>query len=193
MKKQLISRFHIFLVGLTSIYALIAINILSFIDPRRINSDGSWFITSIRFADLLALTLIAFTVIILITVNFIDKIASKMSFIIAVIFTGFCFIYAGLTWNWQFYFLTFFLSNIGIGFLIPISMRLIFQALPSDKRRLNYIRFIILYIVGWVFISALIFIALAIQFWRYIYIIIGIISIISSFLIISFEGLSEMR
>lgn len=193
MKKQIISRFHIFLVGLTSIYALIAINVLSFIDPRRINSDGSWFITTIRFADLIALTLITSTIIILVTVNFIDKMASKMSFIVAIIFTGFCFIYAGLTWNWQFYFVTFFLSNIGIGFLIPISMRLIVQVLPSDKRRLNNLIFLISCIVGWVFIPALIFIALAIQFWRYIYITTGIISIISSFLIVSFEGLSEMR
>ena len=120
MTRQILMRFIIPWVFLSSIFVGVVFNFLSFIYPGIIDNVGSWFITTLNFSDLLAITFIVFTIILLITIQFIDKIAHRSTLIICVILTGFSLIYTSFSWNWQIYFINFLITGVGIGFIFPI-------------------------------------------------------------------------
>ena len=180
-------RFIIPFVILSSNFVGVVLNFLSFYNPEIIDNVGSWFITPIRFADLLAITFIIFTFILLTTIKFIDKIARDSTLIICVIFTGFSLIYTSFSWNWQIYFMNFLLTGVGLGFIVPIIIRLMNRVLPSDQSKIPYSIFFLLTIVIWVISFGFIFTQIGAKFWRLLFIIVGGINIFSSILILNLE------
>ena len=192
MDKQIILRFIIPIFILSSIFSGAILNFASFLAPSIIDSNGSWIITQIRLAELLVLAFIAFVVFLLITIRITAKV-NKQILIIGVIFTGFTYIYTGFTWNWQTYFIIFIMSSAGIGFITPIFANFLIRALPSDQSKNNYLIFALLTIIGWILCFYFLFNSIGIQFWRLLYIILGGISVLSSILIIHFEGPSEIK
>ncbi|GAH04374.1 unnamed protein product, partial [marine sediment metagenome] len=180
-------------VILSSIFVGVVFNFLSFFNPEIVNNDGSWFITPVRFADLLAITFIIFTFILLTTIQFIDKIARDSTLIICVILTGFSLIYISFSWNWQTYFINFLITGVGFGFIFPIIIRLMNRVLPSDRSKNPYLIFFFLTIVMWVISFGLIFMLIGVRFWRLLYFIVGTINIFSSILIINLEGRMDTR
>ncbi|MBA7517887.1 hypothetical protein ES705_09943 [subsurface metagenome] len=186
-------RFIIPYVILSSIFVGVVFNFLSFFNPEIVNNDGSWFITPVRFADLLAITFIIFTFILLTTIQFIDKIARDSTLIICVILTGFSLIYISFSWNWQTYFINFLITGVGFGFIFPIIIRLMNRVLPSDRSKNPYLIFFFLTIVMWVISFGLIFMLIGVRFWRLLYFIVGTINIFSSILIINLEGRMDTR
>ncbi len=187
MNRQIFMRLIIPWVFLSSIFVGVGLNFLLFIYPEIIDYFGTWLISDIRVSDLLAITFIIFTFILLITVKFIDKIAHRSTLIICVIITGFSLIYTGFAWNWQIYFMNFLLTGVGIGFIVPIFIRLMNRVLPSDQRKIPYSIFFLLTIVIWVISFGFIFTLIGAKFWRLLFIIVGIINIFSSILIINLE------
>lgn len=188
MNRQLIVKFIIPVLILSSIFVGIVFNFLSFINPTIVDYVGSWFITSLSFSDLLAITFIVFTIILLITIKFIDKIAHKSTLIICVVLTGFSLIYTSFSWNWKIYFLNFLITGVGIGFILPIFIRIIIRALPSDWSNGPYLIFLLLTIVILLISFGFIFMLIGVKFWRLLFIIVGTINIFSSILIISLKG-----
>ena len=185
--------FMIPFVILSSNFVGVVLNFLSFYNPEIVNNAGSWFITPVRFADLLAITFIVFTIILLTTIKFIDKIARDSTLIICVIFTGFSLIYTSFSWNWQTYFINFLITGVGIGFIFPIIIRLMIRVLPTDQSKTPYLIFFLLTIVMWVISFGYIFMQIGVRFWRLLYIIVGTINIFSSILIINLEGRMDTR
>ena len=165
MTRQIFLRFIIPWVFLSSIFVGVSFNFLSFMYPEIIDYVGSWFITAIKFSDLFAITFILFTIILLTTIIFIDKIASTSSLIICVIFTGFILIYTSFTWNWQIYFMNFLLAGVGIGFIVPIIIRLMIRVLPSDRSKTPYLIFFLLTVVVWVISYSFLFMLRGVEFW----------------------------
>ena len=178
-------------VVLSSIFIGVVFNFLSFIYPGIIDNVGSWFITTLNFSDLLAITFIVFTIILLITIKFIDKIAHRSTLIICVILTGFSLIYTSFSWNWQIYFLNFLITGVGIGFIFPIITRLMIRVLPSEGKKKPYLIFFLLTIVIWVISSGFIFMQIGIKFWRLLFIVVGSINIFSSIFILNLEDHKE--
>lgn len=192
MSKQTIFRFIIPIFILSSVFSGLTLNFASFFNSSIIDSKGSWFISVLRFADLLAISFILFYVILLITIAIVEKI-NKPFLIIGIIFTGFTYIYAGITWNWVFYFIMFIMSSIGIAFITPVILKYITRALPSDKRKNNYLIYTLLTIIGWIVCFFILFNIIGVHFWRFLYIISGVIAVFSSLFIIYFEGPSEIK
>lgn len=192
MTRQIFMRFLIPFVILSSIFVGVVFNFLSFYNPEIVDNVGSWFITPVRFADLLAITFIIFTFILLTTIKFIDKIARDSTLIICVIFTGFSLIYTSFSWNWQIYFINFLITGVGIGFIFPIAIKLMIRVLPSDRSNTPNLIFFLL-IVIWVISFGYIFMQIGVRFWRLLYIIVGTINIFSSILIINLEGRMDTR
>ena len=193
MTRQIFMRFIIPCVILSSIFVGVVFNFLSFINPGIVDNDGSWFITPVRFADLLALTFIIFTFILLTTIKFIDKIARDSTLIICVILTGFSLIYASFSWNWQIYFINFLITGVVIGFIFPIIIKLMIRVLPSDRSSTPYLIFFLLTVVMWVISFGFMFMLIGVRFWRLLFIIVGTINIFSSILIINLEGRMDTR
>ena len=193
MTRQIFMRFMIPFVILSSNFVGVVLNFLSFYNPEIVNNSGSWFITPVRFADLLAITFIIFTFILLMTIKFIDKIARDTILIICVILTGFSLIYISFSWNWQTYFINFLITGVGIGFIFPIIIRLMIRVLPTDQSKTPYLILFLLTIVMWVISFGYIFMQIGVRFWRLLYIIVGTINIFSSILIINLEGRMDTR
>ena len=193
MNRQIFMRLIIPWVFLSSIFVGVGFNFLLFIYPEIIDYFGTWFISDIRFSDLLAITFIIFTFILLITVKFIDKIAHRSTLIICVIITGFSLIYTSFAWNWQIYFMNFLLTGVGIGFIVPIIIRLMNRVLPSDQSKITYSIFFLLTIVIWVISFGFIFTLIGAKFWRLLFIVVGSINIFSSFLILNLEEHIDAR
>ncbi|MFX1345642.1 MAG: hypothetical protein ACFFBC_03200 [Promethearchaeota archaeon] len=193
MIRQLYIRFAIPCAIISSVFVGAILNLLSFLDPSIIDNDGSWFISSIRFADLFAITLIIFTVISLTTIKFIEKIPHDTVLIVCVILTGFSLIYTSFSWNWQIYFMNFLITSIGISLILPIFIELMTGILPSDRSKTPYLIFFLLTIVIWVLTFSIIYLLIGVRFWRLLYIIVGTINIFSSILIINLEGSIDTR
>ena len=193
MNRQIFMRLIIPWVFLSSIFVGVGFNFLLFIYPEIIDYFGTLFISDIRFSDLLAITFIIFTFILLITVKFIDKIAHRSTLIICVIITGFSLIYTSFAWNWQIYFMNFLLTGVGIGFIVPIIIRLMNRVLPSDQSKITYSIFFLLTIVIWVISFGFIFTLIGAKFWRLLFIVVGSINIFSSFLILNLEEHIDAR
>lgn len=193
MTRKIFMRFIIPYGILSSIFVGVVFNFLSFMNPGIVDNVGSWFITPVRFSDLLAITFIIFTFTLLTTIKFIDKIARTSTLVICVILTGFSLIYTSFTWNWQIYFMNFLLTGIGIGLILPIIIRLMIRVLPSDRSKNPYLIFFLLTTVVWVVSSGFIFVLLGVRFWRLLFIIVGTINIFSSILILNLENSSDAR
>ena len=193
MIRQLYIRFAIPCVIISSVFVGVVLNFLSFFDPSIIDNDGSWFITPIRFADLLAITLIIFTVISLTTIKFIEKIPRDTILIVCVILTGFSLIYTSFSWNWQIYFMNFLITSIGISLILPIFIELMIRVLPSDLSKTPYLIFFVLTMVIWGITFGIIFTLIGVRFWRLLYFIVGTINIFSSILIINLEASMDTR
>jgi len=193
MTRQIFMRFMIPFVILSSNFVGVVLNFLSFYNPEIVNNSGSWFITPVRFADLLAITFIIFTFILLMTIKFIDKIARDSTLIICVIFTGFSLIYTSFSWNWQIYFINFLITGVIIGLIFPIVIKLMIRVLPLDRSSTPYLIFFLLTVVMWVSSFGFIFMLIGVRFWRLLFIIVGTINIFSSILIINLEGRVDTR
>jgi len=193
MTRQILMRFIIPWVFLSSIFVGVVFNFLSFMYPGIVDNVGSWFITTLNFSDLLAITFIVFTIILLITIQFIDKIAHRSTLIIFVILTGFSLIYTSFSWNWPIYFLNFLITGVGIGFILPIIIRLMIRVLPSDRSNTPYLIFFLLTIVVWIISSGFIFMLIGVKFWRLLFIVVVSINIFSSILILNLEDHMDAR
>lgn len=176
-EKILILKFYLPFIFLAIIFMGPILNFIMFSNRNTLNTYWSFFINNFNFADLMALTFILFTVIFLFSYYFSEKIACKPAIILSTIFIGYNCIYAGFSWTWEIYFLTFVLTGATVGFLIPMILKLIRNSINMERRK-NYHNLVFpISILVWILIEIIAFTLLGPHSWKIIYIVIGIISI----------------
>jgi len=179
-EKILVFKFYMPFIFLASIFMGPILNIIMFLDRTIPNTYWSFFINVTNFADLMAITFIIFTVIFLLSYYFSDKIPSKPTVIISNIFIGFNCIYAGFSWTWELYFLTFIFISATVGFLIPMIFKLIRNSINLETTKIYYNLIFPISILVWILIEIIVFILLGPGSWKILYIVSGIIAIATS-------------
>ncbi|MEE9377627.1 MAG: hypothetical protein V3V33_06285 [Candidatus Lokiarchaeia archaeon] len=176
-EKKIILKFYMPFIFLASIFMGPILNFIMFFDRKILNTYWSFFITQAKFTDLMALTFILFTVIFFFSNYFSEKIACKPAIIISNIFIGYNCIYAGFSWTWELYFLTFVLIGATLGFLIPMIFKLIRNSINMERRNIYHKLVFPISILVWILIEIIVFTLLGRYSWKMLYIVIGIIAI----------------
>jgi len=182
-------RFYIPLIFVASIFLGPVFNFLMFFYKKIPNSYWSFYITTIQFADIMALTFILFSVVFVITFTFLKNIAKEPAISLSLIVIGFNCIYAAFTTTWPFYVITFIIIGGTIAFALPKIFALINDIAKTEGVRKYHLSIIPVSSVIWLLIQGIIFEVLGIQLWRTLYIIIGIINIVSAPIIFLYKEL----
>lgn len=182
-------RFYIPLIFVASIFLGPVFNFLMFFYKKIPNSYWSFYITTIKFADIMALTFILFSVVFIITFTFLKNIAKEPAISFSLIIIGFNCIYAAFTTTWPFYVITFIIIGGTIAFALPKIFALINDIAKTERVRTYHLSIIPVSSVIWLLIQSIIFEVLGIQLWRTLYIIIGIINIVSAPIIFLYKEL----
>lgn len=182
-------RFYIPLIFVASIFLGPVFNFLMFFYKKIPNSYWSFYITTIQFADIMALTFILFSVVFIITFTFLKNIAKEPAISLSLILIGFNCIYAAFTTTWPFYVITFIIIGGTIAFALPKIFELINDIAKTEGVRTYHLSIIPVSSVIWLLIQSIIFELLGLQLWRTLYIIIGIINLVSAPIIFLYKEL----
>lgn len=187
MEKQTFIKFVIPLVFIASIYSGVFYNFAIWLNYGIFETYWSFFVTSSTFTNILTITFITFTIVLLVSINFVDKIMIKPIITFAIIIIGFCCIYISFTFMIEWMFLYFFLMGLSIAYLSPCLLKLTTQVLRSEIKKTYYKYSFVAFILIWILLSAILFGALGVFYpassWRFLYLITGIINIAASPLI----------
>ena len=180
MKKIANLRFFVPLIFIASIFLGPVYNFILFYYKKIPNTYWSFDITSIQFADIMAITFILFTIIFLVTINFSKKIAYEPAISLCFVIIGFTCIYAAFATTWLIYLITFIVIGGISGFFLPKIINLMTDMANDEKIKIYYIFILPISAFVWIFIHGIIFELIGMQSWRVSYIIIGILNIASS-------------
>ncbi len=121
--------------------------------------------------------------------TFLKNIAKEPAISFSLILIGFNCIYAAFTTTWPIYVITFIIIGGTIAFALPKIFALINDIAKTERVRTYHISIIPVSSVIWLLIQSIIFELLGIQLWRTLYIIIGIINIVSAPIIFLYKEL----
>lgn len=177
MEKLIILKFFIPFAVLASIFSGPIYNLLMFLNPEILESQWSIFVYNIPIANLMALSFILFSIIFLISIRFVDKIAKEPLIIAAIIIIGYCSIFASLLWTWEIIILVFLITSSLLAYLIPTLIRFTSNKIQNKGMHSKLIFPISSFI--WVVISFALFFNNG-DAWRILYLVTGIINICAS-------------
>ena len=187
MKKQTIIEFIIPIALLSSIYSGIYYNLAIWIKDSIFETYWSFFLTDSTFTTIMTITFIIFTIVLLVSIFYIDKLIKKPVMIFLVILIGFCSIYISFTTTIESNFLYFFLIGISIAYLTPCLKKMAENKVLSENMEGYYEYYFYITVVAWIVLSVILFTSLGNFYpassWRFLYLITGIINIISAPLI----------
>ncbi|MHA2283854.1 MAG: hypothetical protein ACXAC5_23685 [Promethearchaeota archaeon] len=187
MEKQTIIKLVIPFVFIASIYSGVFYNFIIWYNYGTFETYWSFFLTSSTFTNVMTITFITFTIVLIFSINFLDKITSKPIIIIGVILIGFCCIYISFTYTVEWFFLYYFLMGLSIAYITPCLLKLTTELMRAENKKESYRYSFIILIIVWLFLSAILFGALGIYYprssWRFLYLVTGIINIAASPLI----------
>lgn len=187
MEKQTFFKFVIPLVFIASIYSGIFYNFAMWLNYGIFETYWSFFVTSSTFTNIITIAFITFVIVLLVSINFLDKIIKKPVIIFCIILIGFCCIYISLTFMVEWLFLYFFLMGLSIAYLTPCLLKLTTQVIGREIKKENYKHSLAAFIIVWILLSALLFGVLGNFYpassWRFLYLITGIINIAAAPLI----------
>ncbi len=181
MENQTILKFFIPFAVLSSIFSGPVYNLLMFLNPNTLESHWSIFVYTIPIANLMALSFVLFSVIFVISMRFVDKIAKEPLIISAIIIIGYSSIFASLLWTWEIVILVFLITSSLLAYLIPVLSRFASNKIQNRSKRGKLI-FPISSLI-WVLISFALFFTIG-DAWRILYFVTGIINICASSVII---------
>lgn len=180
MKKIANLRFFIPLVFIGSIFLAPAFNFILFFYNKIPNTYWSFRITDIQFADIMALTVISFSIIFFLSYKYSEKIPLEPAISLTLVLIGFFCIYAAFATIWIFYLITFIIIGVASGFILPKIIDLIVDTSRVEKIKRYQLLFLPISIIVWLLIHSIIFELIGMQLWRISYIMIGILNIVSS-------------
>jgi hypothetical protein len=180
MKKLTIVKFFLPLLIVASVFSGPMYNLLIFLNIGIIEAHWSLFYDPIFFANLMAISFVIFTIILIITTRWIEKILSDLSIILGILIIGFCCIFASLIWVWEIIVMVFIITSVASAFLIPMLVKktsnTIRDKYESGRR---YSLVLPLGALLWIALSYLLLTLFGVH-WRFFYMITGIINISSS-------------
>ncbi len=167
---------------LSSVFIGPLYNLLIFLNTHILESHWSIFIDDVAFANLMALSFIMFSLILIISIKFVEKITKEPLIITGIIIIAFSCIYAGLTWVWEIVILAFIITSSTIAFLIPVIIK--YTSDKIEKENENRLSKFVLPIstLLWIMISFALFSYIG-DAWRLLYFVAGGINIISAIVI----------
>lgn len=187
MEKQTIIKLAIPFVFLASIYSGIFYNFVFWLNFSSFNTYWSFFITPSTFTDTMGIIFIVFTIVLLVSINLMDKITYKPIITFCIILIGFCCIYISVTFTVEWLFLYYFLMGLSIAYLTPCLIKLTNEKIKTESKKEKYKHSFAIIILIWLFVSAILFLGLGTFYpassWRLLYLVTGIINIASSPLI----------
>lgn len=186
-KRTIIRRLAIPFAFLASIYSGVFYNFVMWYNYGVFESYWSFFVTPSTFINTMTITFITFFVVLLVSINFLEKVISKPVITFCIILIGFCCIYISITYVLEWFFLYYFLMGLSIAYLTPCLLKLTTEAVGTETKKGYHKHSFAIIIIVWLTISAMLFWALGIFYptssWRFLYLITGIINIASSPLI----------
>jgi MFS family permease len=185
MEKLTLVKFFLPVILISSLILGPFLNLLTFLNTWVLETHWSIYINDIAFANLMTLSFILFTIVFILAMRFVEKLANDTFITIAIIVIGFSCIFAGLIWNWQMVFLVFVITSISLGFLIPTVTKY-----TSDifHKKFENPRVVLVFPIGifiWILIYLILFITMG-SSWRMLFFVGGIINILSSFVLVFF-------
>ncbi len=133
----------------------------------------------------MTLSFILFTVIFIITMKFIEKLAKDTFIVIGIIVIGFSCIFAGLIWNWQMVILVFIITSVSIAFLIPTVTKYASDIIHEKFENQRVVMFFPISLMIWILIFLSLFATMG-SSWRMLFYVSGAINILSSFVFVFF-------
>jgi MFS family permease len=185
MEKLTIFRIFIPVLILSSLILGPLLNLLTFLNTWVLETHWSIYINDLEFANLMTLSFILFTVVFIITMKFIEKLAKDTFIAIAMVIIGFSCIFAGLLWNWQIVFLVFTITSVSLAFLIPTLTKYASDIIHEKFENPRVAMFFPISLLIWVLIFLSLFATMG-SSWRILFYIGGGINILSSFVLVFF-------
>ncbi|MFX1427563.1 MAG: hypothetical protein ACFFBE_13995, partial [Promethearchaeota archaeon] len=177
MKKQTIIGLVIPLVFLSSIYSGIYYNLAIWLRDSVFETYWSFFLTDFTFTTTLTITFILFTIILLVSILYVDKLILKPLMVFLVILIGFCSIYISFTTTIEWNFLYFFLMGISIAYLTPCLKKIADDKVISENLEGYEKHYFYITVFAWIVLSIILFKSLGKAFpastWRFLYLITG--------------------
>ncbi len=183
METHAIFKFFIPIAILASIFLGPAYNFLIFLNTHILESHWSIYVNDITFATLMALSFILFSVLFIISMKFVEKLAQEPLIILSIIIIAFSSVFAGLIWEWEIVVLTFIMSSAALAFLIPVVIKYTSDIVQKEYENRRYILILPISSLLWICISLLLFAILGETSWRLLYFISGGINIIAALII----------
>ena len=182
MELQTFYKFFIPTAILSSVFIGPVYNILIFLNTHILESHWSIFIDDVAFANLMALSFIAFSLIFIISIRFVEKITKEPLIITGILIIAFSCIYAGLTWVWEIVILAFIITSSTIAFLIPVIIKYTSDKIEKKYENRRYKFVLPISTLLWIMISFALFTYIG-DAWRLLYFVAGGINIISAIVI----------
>ncbi len=179
MQKLTIVKFFIPFAIIASIFSGLVYNLLYFLNIQIFESHWSLYYDPVAFSLLMAMSFIMFTLILIISLRWVDKILKEQYILIGILLIGFCCIFASFITVWEIILLVFIIMSASIAFLIPMIGRYTSNIAREKYQKSRYSIILPLSTLAWVAISYILFTLIGTQ-WRLLYLITGIINIISS-------------
>jgi MFS family permease len=183
MEKKYIFKFVIPVAILSGIFTGPLYNLLTFLNTGILESHWSIYVNNLVFANLMALCFILFAVIFILTMQYVERLTKDPLIILSMGVIGFSCIYASFIWVWDVAVLVFIITSVATGYLIPAIIKFTTEKAQKEYNNLRYALVLPIGTLIWIFISFVIF-AVAGLPWRMLFLVSGIITISSSFIIV---------
>lgn len=193
MDRKNILKFSLKMAMIFSILLGPLYSVISFIFTQIPEFYYSWDLTGVIMADYTSISFIMFFIVFLITFKFMERITNTLSVILSFLASGFILIYIALSWTLDVYLILMLISGPLFGFTIPVIFKYTTKNIfPKQESRINRLTTLGVLVVFLLF-SFIIFYFVGVLYWRLIYIITGILILISTFFIAKMKTTEEVK
>lgn len=183
MEKKSIFKFFIPFAILSGIFTGPLYNLLTFLNTGVLESHWSIYVSNLVFANLMALCFILFAVVFILSMQYVEQITKEPLIILSTGLIGFSCIYASFIWVWDVVVLVFIITSVATGYLIPAIIKFTSDKAQKEYGNLRYGLVLPISTLIWLFITSILFTVAGLP-WRGLFLVFGIISIASSFIIL---------
>lgn len=181
MEKLTIKQATVVILFLTSIYSGLIYIFLLIPEISLLNDYGSNFGTVSSITNVVALAFIIFTLVLLVSIYFLEKIMKRPIITGSIIIVGALYLFVSFTWVIELFYLSLILTVLVIGYLTPSLIKYTSDLIDPETNK-SYSKYILpICVIFWFLISWFLFDFFENEStWRLLYMVTGIINIVSS-------------
>ena len=183
MQKQTILKFILPTAILASIFSGPTYNLLYFLNINTLESHWSLYFDNEYYSNLMALCFILFTLIFILSTRYIDKILKEQFIVVGLLIVGFCCIYASLIWVREIVVLVFIITSLIMAYVTPMIIKYSSNRAGERFENRRFLLVLPLSALVWIIISMTLFNIIG-GYWRFLYMVTGIINILSSLIFV---------